>query len=93
MYLYKGKRIEITADQIAAVRAGIGDTQVDFAKRFRRSRWSVIRWEAKGTHFYYQSVAWAYWHGAVSEACHQHRLRTDGADDEQAKNLQALRTL
>jgi len=80
--------MSITADQVADVRAAIGDTQADFAKRFRRSRYSIIRWEQSGTHFSYRTEPWELWQCAVSEALHQCILK---GNDAHEKNLRPLR--
>lgn len=91
--LYPGKPIKFTADQVSMVRKGIGETQADFAVRFSRSRYSVMRWEEKGVTFKYRSNRFEVWHGAVSEAIHRTILRSQGPDDERLRKLRELRLL
>jgi len=89
--LYRGKPLQITADQVADVRKAIGETQLEFAWRFARSRFSIIRWEADGVKFKYKSRRWYNWQSAVTEAMRQHKVKTEGADDDRSKKLRALR--
>jgi len=88
---YRGKPLKITADQVTEVRDAIGETQIEFAWRFSRSRFTVIRWEASGATFKYRSRRWNDWKSAVTEAIHQHNVQTQGADDDRAKSLRELR--
>ena len=91
--LYRGKRLEYTADQVTAVRQGIGESQPEFALRFSRSRYTIIRWERRGVVFEYQSRRFEVWNGAVCEAIHRIILRSkEGTDDERIKKLRDMRT-
>ncbi len=91
--LYRGKPMHITADQVSAVRDGVGETQDEFAKRFSRSRFAIIRWEQRGVVFKYGSRRYDSWHGAITQAIFLTTLRTEGTDHEQIEDLQALRIL
>ena len=91
--LYRGKRMHFTADQVAAVRNGVGETQDEFAMRFSRSRFTIIRWEQRGVVFKYRSCRYESWLGAITKAIYLSTLRTEGTDHEQIESLRALRIL
>ena len=89
--LYRGKRLDYTADQVTAVRQGIGETQPEFATRFSRSRYVIIKWERHGVTFKYQSRRFDVWQCAIGEAIHRIILRSnEGTDDERIKKLREL---
>lgn len=85
-YLRQSQRV--TADQVADVRNALRETQTDFAARFERSRYAVIRWERSGAKFAAGRQKKA-WRQAFTEA----RSITEGTDNEPTKNMRALRAL
>ena len=85
-YLRQSQRV--TADQVGDVRNALRETQTDFAARFDRSRYAVIRWECDGAKFTGAQQKKA-WRQAFTEA----RSITEGTDNEQSENMRALRAL
>lgn len=86
--MYAGKTMPVTADQVLAVRQALLETQNEFAARFSRTRFAVIRWEAHGIKLKYQSTRWYRWQSAVERAI---QLSIDrGLIDEQLENLRKL---
>jgi len=69
--LFAGKTMPVSAVAIIEVRRENLETQVEFGRRFGRSRFSVIRWEYYGAKFKYQSMRWHAWQAAVSSAIRQ----------------------
>lgn len=59
----------VTADQVADLRAALHESQIEFAMRFCRSRYAIIRWEQKGVKFGFESVRYRAWW----QACHDAR--------------------
>lgn len=58
----------ITADQVADIRSLVGETQAEFAERFSRSRFTIIRWEQDGAKFGVRSTRLRAWRQAVVDA-------------------------
>lgn len=85
--------LQLSADQVAAVRNALGETQVEFSDRFYRSRYAVMRWEQDGVRFKYKSLRYQIWYFAVGEAWDQLAMTTKGTEHEQRENLRALRLL
>ena len=91
---YRPQALRITADQVAEVRKALDETQDEFAQRFSRSRFAVIRWEAKGVKFKYKSQRYTAWNMAVHQAISRIKLMDYlGTEREQTQNLRALRIL
>lgn len=88
---YRGQRMLVTADQVMAVRLALQETQTDFAHRFSRSRYAIIRWETRGVKFSYQSNRWRRWQCAISLAINLAIER--GSLDDQLEDLRKLQTL
>lgn len=82
--------LQLTADQVALVRNALGETQIEFADRFYRSRYTVIRWEQDGALFKYKSLRYQIWLYAVGEAWDRLVTTTKGTENEQRENLRAL---
>ncbi len=87
--LFAGKTMLVTANQVTAVRLALPENQTEFAQRFSRSRFAIIRWEQDGVKFKYQSVRWHRWQDAVERAIQLSISR--GLPDEQVEHLRALR--
>lgn len=90
---YRGERMPVTAAQVAMVRKALDEKQTEFACRFSRSSFAIIRWEKSGAVFRYGSRRYEVWHCAINEAIFRTTLRSKGTDHEQIENLQALRIL
>ena len=88
---FAGKTMRVTADQVIAVRETLQENQDEFAHRFSRSRFAVIRWEREGVKFEYQSVRWHRWQTAVERAIQLSINR--GLPDEYIEHLWVLRFL
>ena len=58
----------VPADQINAVRKTLHETQIEFAQRFERSRYSIIRWEQDGLKIKHHSERARAWREAVIDA-------------------------
>lgn len=84
---YRRHTHKVTADTVIDVRKVLNETQDEFARRFSRSRFAIIRWECDGVKFKYKSQRWLAWQAAVGEAFDL----TKGTDDEPTKNMRALR--
>ena len=61
------KSTRLTADQVADVRSALNETQDEFAQRFARSRFAIIRWERNGVKFKYRSRRWHAWTAAIAQ--------------------------
>ena len=83
--------LQLTADQVVAVRKALGETQAEFSDRFYRSRYSILRWEQDGVKFKYKSLRYQIWFFAVGEAIQQAAMSTKGTEHEQIESLRALR--
>lgn len=86
--MWAGKTMPVSADAIIEVRKANLETQVEFGRRFNRSRFSVIRWEYDGAKFKYQSARWHTWQAAVSSAIKQ--SNTKGASNDELSRLHQL---
>ena len=82
----RSRSTRITAAEIASVRKALGETQAEFALRFSRSRFTVIRWEQNGIKFAANSKRVRAWHDAIMDA----RKLPKGRDGYAGKNLRAL---
>jgi DNA-binding XRE family transcriptional regulator len=81
----------ISAERIADIRQVLSETQTEFAERFSRSRFSIIRWERKGVKFHFKSESYNAWLDAEREA--RHIINTEGTSHEQKQNMRDLQTL
>lgn len=84
---YRRTSYRLSAELVADVRNTLNETQDEFARRFSRSRFAIIRWESDGVKFKYKSLRWRAWQTAVGEAFDA----TKGTDDEPSENMRALR--
>ncbi|MCH8059340.1 MAG: hypothetical protein IIA11_02665 [Proteobacteria bacterium] len=62
------KSSRITADKIWDVRNALDETQAEFAERFSRSRFTIIRWEQSGVKFGARSTRLRAWDLALVDA-------------------------
>lgn len=84
---YRRTSYRLSAELVADVRNTLNETQDEFARRFSRSRFAIIRWESAGVKFHYRSQRGRAWKIAVGEAFDLIK----GTEDEPSENMRALR--